>query len=59
MFGGGNHPRSDGKYCFPAEIAGKEAMIRDDVVQSDLSLPETFTKCHYNSLRPLYIWKKT
>ena len=30
--------RSDGEFCLPAEIAGKEVRIKTDVVQSDIPL---------------------
>ena len=38
VFGGGNKLRSDGEFCLPAEIAGKEVRIKTDVVQSDIPL---------------------
>ena len=38
LFGGGNKLRSDGEFCLPAEIAGKEVRIKTDVVQSDIPL---------------------
>ena len=38
VFGGGNQLRSDGEFCLPAEIAGKEVRIKTDVVQSDIPL---------------------
>ena len=37
-FGGGETMRSKGEYCLPAVIAGKDVMIRTDVVGSDIPL---------------------
>ena len=38
VFGGGNQLRSEGEFCLPAEIAGKEVRIKTDVVQSEIPL---------------------
>ena len=38
VFGGGNQLRSDGEFCLPAEIDGKEVRTKTDVVQSEISL---------------------
>ena len=37
-YGGGEIMRSKGEYCLPAAIAGKDVMIRTDVVGSDIPL---------------------
>ena len=37
-FGGGEIMRSKGEYCLPAVVAGKDVMIRTDVVGSDIPL---------------------
>ena len=37
-FGGGEIMKSKGEYCLPAVIAGKDVMIRTDVVGSDIPL---------------------
>ena len=38
VFAGRNKLRSDGEFCIPAEIAGKEVRIKIVVVQSDIPL---------------------
>ena len=48
VFGGGNQWRSEGEFCLPAEIDGKEVRIKTDVVQSDI-----LTLCYtQHALRP-------
>ena len=37
-FGGGTCLKSKGEYSLPAVIAGKEVMIKTDVVESDIPL---------------------
>lgn len=37
-FGGGEVLKSQGSYCIPAVLAGKEVLIRTDVVSSDIPL---------------------
>jgi len=37
-FGGGTRLKSQGEYCLPAHVAGKDVTIKTDVVQSDIPL---------------------